>query len=91
MFYLSLFFDQEYPTLCTNYFLEDNYFAELKESEIIKERIETVNLMDEFVGKYYSKAWIRRNILKQNDEDIEKMDQEIKDEGGDEDDMDIDL
>ena len=72
-------------------FIEDNYFAELKESEIIKERIETVNLMDEFVGKYYSKAWIRRNILKQNDEDIEKMDQEIKDEGGDEDDMDIDL
>ena len=72
-------------------FIEDNYFSELKESEIIKERIETVNLMDEFVGKYYSKAWIRRNILKQNDEDIEKMDQEIKDEGGDEDDMDIDL
>ena len=72
-------------------FIEDNYFSELKESEIIKERIETINLMDEFVGKYYSRAWVRRNILKQNDEDIDKMDQEIKDEGGDEDDMDIDL
>ena len=74
-------------------FIEDNYFSELKESEIIKERIETVNLMDEFVGKYYSKAWIRRNILQQNDEEIEKMDQEIKDEaeeeGGEDDEFDI--
>jgi len=74
-------------------FVEDNYFSELKEAEIIKERIETLNLMDEFVGKYYSKAWVRRNILQQKDEDIEKMDQEIKDEaeedGGDDLDMDI--
>jgi hypothetical protein len=73
-------------------FIEDNYFSELKESEIIKERIETVNLMDEFVGKYYSKAWIRRHILQQNDEEIEKIDQEIKDESEEEgDEVDLDL
>jgi len=71
-------------------FVEDNYFSELKEAEIIKERIETLNLMDEFVGKYYSKAWVRRNILQQNDEEIERLDKEIEDESGDEDDLDLD-
>ena len=47
--------------------------------------------MDEFVGKYYSKAWIRRNVLQQNDDDIEKMDEEIKDEAEDDDDEDLDI
>jgi hypothetical protein len=65
-------------------FVEDNYFSELKESEIIKERIETVNLMDEFVGKYYSMAWVRRNILQQNDDEIERINQEIEDEAKEE-------
>ena len=73
-------------------FIEDNYFSELKEAEIIKERIEALNVMDEFVGKYYSKAWVRRNILQQSDEDIRKIqdeiDQEAKEEP-DEDDLDV--
>lgn len=66
-------------------YIEDNYFSELKEAEIIKERIETLNIMDEFVGKYYSSNWVRKNILHQTDEDIKLIDKEIEDEGGDED------
>lgn len=71
-------------------YLEDNYFSELKEFEIMRERVEMIQLMDEYIGKYYSKAWVRRNILHQNDEDIEKIEDEIakeKEEGGDEDDF----
>jgi len=61
-------------------FIEDNYFAELKESEILTARIEMLDLLGENVGKYYSTKWIRNNILKQSDEDIERIDAEIAEE-----------
>ena len=58
-------------------YVEDNYFSELKEFEILRERIETLNTLGEFVGKYYSTKWVRNNILRQTDEDIERIDKEI--------------
>ncbi len=61
-------------------YIEDNYFSELKEFEILRERIETLNTLGEFVGKYYSEKWVRNNILRQTDEDIERIDKEISDE-----------
>jgi hypothetical protein len=61
-------------------FISDTYFAELKEAEILRERVNTLRELDEFVGKYYSVDWVRKNILKQNDEDIEGIDKEIEDE-----------
>jgi hypothetical protein len=61
-------------------YIEDNYFSELKEFEILRERIETLNTLGEFVGKYYSEKWVRNNILRQTDEDIERIDKEIADE-----------
>ena len=39
--------------------------------------METLNILGEFVGKYYSEKWIRNNILRQSDEDIERIDGEI--------------
>ena len=73
-------------------YIEDNYFSELKEAEIIKERVEALNTINEFVGQYYSKAWVRRNILRQSDEDIKKIQDEIeteKKEEPDDDELDI--
>ena len=61
-------------------FLEDNYFAELKEMEILRERIEMLAQLNEYVGTYYSNDWIRRNILRQDDETIEKLKKQIEDE-----------
>jgi hypothetical protein len=61
-------------------FLEDNYFAELKEMEILRERIEMLAQLSEYVGTYYSNDWIRRNILRQDDETIEKLKKQIEDE-----------
>lgn len=59
------------------HFLRDNYFTELKELEIMNERFVRLRDVDDYAGKYYSHEWIRKNILQQNDEDIEKMDEEI--------------
>jgi hypothetical protein len=61
-------------------FLKDNYFTELKESEIIKERLNTLREIDEYVGKYYSKEWVRRNVLRQTDGDIDDIDKQMDNE-----------
>jgi len=61
-------------------YLRDTYFAELKEAEILRERVATLRELDEYVGKYYSVGWVRRNILQQSDDDIETIDQELEDE-----------
>jgi len=68
-------------------FLQDTHFAELKNAELLREKIGTLRELDEFVGKYYSEEWVRKNVLMQTDEDIEEIDKQIKKEGDEEDDM----
>jgi hypothetical protein len=61
-------------------FIKDNYYAELKEAEMLKERLETLSLLDEYVGTYYSVEWVRKNILKQDEEEIAEIDKQIETE-----------
>jgi len=63
-------------------FMEDNHFAELKDSEILENRLRLLADVDQYTGKYYSVAWIQKNVLRQSEEDIEQIQQEIEDEGG---------
>lgn len=56
----------------------DNYFWDLKEAEILAERIKMLSIVEPYVGKYYSSEFIRRKILKQTDEDIQTIDQQMK-------------
>ena len=59
-------------------FQVDNYFAELKAEEIIRERVNTLSQVDAYVGKYYSEMWVKKNILQLTDDDIVQMDIEMK-------------
>ena len=61
-------------------FQQDNYFAELKNAEIIGNRINALALIDPYVGKYYSEEWVKKNILMLTDEDIEQMNLEIEED-----------
>jgi len=61
-------------------FIEDNHFTELKNAEIMRERLNTLRELDEYVGNYYSKEWVRKNILMQTEEEIEEIDQQIANE-----------
>lgn len=61
-------------------FSKDNYFSELKDGEILDNRINLARNMQDMVGKYYSHEWLRKNILQQSDDDIEDMDKEINEE-----------
>ena len=74
---------EEYKEHIQYDFVADNYFSELKEQEIMNERMALVAQMDPFAGKYFSLEYMRRQILKQTDQefkDIQKqMDKEIAD------------
>lgn len=61
-------------------FLKDNNFNELKEAELLTNRIALLQAVDPFVGRYWSVGFVRREILKQTDEQIEEIDAEIKEE-----------
>ena len=56
---------------------QDTHFAELKESELMRERLGTIREIDEYVGKYFSEEWVRKNILRQTDDDIKDIDDQI--------------
>jgi len=64
-------------------FLYDNQFSELKESELMNERLATLATIEPYIGKYYSNDYVRRKILRQTDSEIieidEQIEQEIKD------------
>jgi Bacteriophage T4-like portal protein (Gp20) len=61
-------------------FAKDNYFAELKDGELMDNRINLARNMQDMVGKYYSQEWLRKNILQQSEDDIEEMDDQIIEE-----------
>ena len=59
-------------------YLFDNHFNELKEIEMMNQRMMTVSQMDPFVGKYFSQEYIRRNILNQKDTEYKDIDKQMK-------------
>ena len=74
-------------------YIEDNYFAELKESEMMRERFDMLGTVDEYAGKYVSIEWIAKNVLKMDDDAIKDMEKQISAEkdldDGDDEDLDI--
>ena len=64
-------------------FQQDSHFAELKNIEIMRERMEIAQTMEEYVGKYYSSEWVRKNILNQTEAEIRMIDKQINSEEGD--------
>ena len=61
-------------------YLKDNHFSELKESELLRERVQTLDQVSQYVGTYFSRDWVMKNVLQFSDEEIEKMADDAKDE-----------
>ena len=59
---------------------EDNAFVEFKESELINNRVQILSEVDPFVGKYFSKGWVRRKILRQDEDEFNQEDENMEDE-----------
>jgi len=58
-------------------YIRDNHFTELRDMEVLRERLQTLDMVQQYVGEYYSKEWIQKNILMLSDEDVENMRKEI--------------
>lgn len=55
----------------------DNHFAEMKNSEIMNSRLALLQMLDPYVGKYYSNSWVRKNVLMMSEDEISDMDKEM--------------
>ena len=61
-------------------FAQDQYFEEIKEAENLRNRVDVLNQIQPYVGTYYSQAYVKRNILKLTDDEIENIEKEISQE-----------
>ena len=61
-------------------YVSDNHFAELRNAELLRERLQTLDMTQQYVGEFYSKAWVMKNVLSLSEEEIEKMKEEMKEE-----------
>ena len=71
--------------------MQDNYFEELKESEVLRERLNLLRDIDDYVGKYYSAEWVRKNVLMMNEDEIETMRDQIDQDNEDASDAEDDI
>ena len=61
-------------------FIRDSHFTELKDAELLRERIQTLDQMQQYVGDFFSKEWVMKNVLQMNDGDIKNMRDQINQE-----------
>jgi len=66
-------------------FPHDSYFTELKNAEVLTERLRLMGEVEQYIGKFYSLDWVRKNVLQMSEEEIRDMDKQIKREESDED------
>jgi len=64
-------------------FTIDNHFEEFKEAEVLQNRIQLLQQAEPYIGRFFSDLWVRKNILKQTDDDIKQMMEEMQEEGSD--------
>ena len=62
-------------------FMHDNHFEELKQAEVLQNRLQIVAEIDEYTGKYYSEKWVRMNVLQQSEDEMKEIDEQIEEEG----------
>ena len=77
----SIITEQDWQTWGTKVgidYLRDNHFAELKEAELLREKIQTLDQIQNYVGEYFSKEWVQKNVLLFDEEEITNMNKELE-------------
>jgi hypothetical protein len=62
-------------------FMKDNAFAELKDSELLTQRLQALQMIEPYIGKFYSVDWVKKNVLRMSEEQIEDIEDQIEVEG----------
>ena len=63
-------------------FMQDGHFTELKNAEILQNRLDMLGTIESYVGTYFSKQYVRKHVLRMNDDEIEEIEKQIEDEEG---------
>jgi len=71
---------EEWKTDLVVDFVKDNHFAELKDAELLREKLQSLDQVQQYVGEYFSKEWVMKNVLNFDDDDINQMKKEISGE-----------
>ena len=61
-------------------FSRDNHFTEMKDAERLRERLQTMDQISRYVGEYFSREWVMKNVMLFNDEDIKDMSDQVESE-----------
>ena len=67
-------------------YIRDNHFAELKDSELLRERLSTMDQVTQYVGEYFSREWVMKNVMMMDDDDIKEMVKQVEAENAKSDD-----
>ena len=59
-------------------FLKDGHFAELKEAELLNDRIQALDGIQSYIGTFFSKEWVLKHVLRMNDSEVAEMRDQIK-------------
>lgn len=62
-------------------FMKDNAFAELKDTELLNNRLQALQLIEPYIGKFYSVDWVKKHVLRMSEDQVEAIDAQIKKEG----------
>ena len=63
-------------------FMQDGHFAELKKAEILREQLDQLGTIDSYIGTFFSKEWVQKNVLQMTDHEIEEMQKQMNKEAG---------
>ena len=63
-------------------FLQDGHFTELKEAELMENKLQTLGTIESYIGTFFSKKWVQQNVLRLTDTEIEDMQKQINKEAG---------
>ena len=63
-------------------FLKDGHFAELKKAELLEDRINALGNIESYIGTFFSKEWVQKNVLNLTDAEIDNMQKQINKEAG---------
>ena len=75
----------EWKSFITVDFQRDNHFTELKDAELLQNRLQTLDQVSQYVGEYFSREWAMKNVMMMSDEDIEEMKKQVEGENSVED------
>jgi hypothetical protein len=75
----------EWKSFITVDFQRDNHFTELKNAELLQNRLQTLDQVSQYVGEYFSREWAMKNVMMMSDEDIEEMKKQVEGENSVED------